>query len=141
MRARSLSGQKTDPVNEKPEGAELEAHGGENLSGGSLYQKTLRKYPRGSYFWVTLVKDFIPSGKYEGYPTVFIYMDGEEIGFLGARLMAKHWGQIPDGPVMALAHTSNCADETKPYKVRLELPQAHEPVDLSPYARRASNEA
>ncbi|WEV52390.1 3'-5' exonuclease [Bifidobacterium sp. ESL0704] len=140
MRARYLSGKSSEPVNEKPEGVQLEAHAGENLSGSALYQDVLRKYPRGSYFWVTLSRDFIQSGKYKDYPTVFVYLDGEGIGFLGARLMAKHWGQIPDGSVVALAHTSNCADETQPYKARVELPAAHEPVDLTAYMKVYSNE-
>lgn len=136
MRARSLQGRDMNPINEKPEGVELAARGGENLCNCLAYQDVLSRYPRGSYFWVTVENDYIDRGRYKGYPTIYTFLDGEEIGSLGEPVMAKHWGQIPDGPVIALAHTSVSTDETAPYKARIELPAAHEPVDLAPYKRQ-----
>ncbi|MDF7641507.1 3'-5' exonuclease [Bifidobacterium sp. ESL0784] len=135
LRAHYLEDRDTDPVNDRPEGMELEGQGGENLCDSSLHQEVLRKYPRGSYFWVSVEKDYIHRGKYKGYPTIYVFLDGEEIGFLGEPIMSKHWGQIPDGPVIARAHTSVSVDETSPYKARIELPKAHEPVNLEPYKR------
>ncbi|WEV42649.1 3'-5' exonuclease [Bifidobacterium sp. ESL0682] len=136
MRARYTNGNDTTPVNDKPEGEPLQAQGGgENLSECLKHQDVLSRYPRGSWFWVTTVKGRIRSGKYKGYPTVFVYLDGEEIGFLGEPLMAKHWGQIPDMPTIALAHTVNNADESKPFKARIELPKAHQPINLEQYKK------
>ncbi|WEV42706.1 3'-5' exonuclease [Bifidobacterium sp. ESL0682] len=123
----------TTPRNIKPAGFQLEAFGGEHVSGCYKHQQILNSYGRGAYFWVAVRKSKITTGKYTGYPTISINLDGEQIGFLSPQLMSRHYLHIPDGPVVALAHTVNASDITKKIEVRIELPEPHQPIDLAPY--------
>lgn len=134
MRATYLESVDTTPRNVKPVGFELEAFGGEHVSGCYNHQQILSNYGRGAYFWVSVRKGRIPKGKYAGYPTINIDLDGEQIGFLSPQLMSRHYLHIQDEPMVALAHTVNASDTTKKLEVRVELPEPHQPINLEPYA-------
>lgn len=126
----------TVPVNRRPMGTKIEDYGGENVSGCYRHQEILSRYGRGTYFWVTVRKGYITSGVNKGYPTIYIDLDGEQIGFLSPQLMSRHYLHIPDGPAVALAHTRDTSDTTQKLRVRIELPKPHNRIDLTPYVRK-----
>lgn len=124
----------TTPANRRPKGTKIEDYGGAHVSGCYRHQEILSRYGRGTYFWVKVRKGYIASGKYKGYPTIYIDLDGEQIGFLSPQIMSRHYLHIPDGPTVALAHTRDTSDTTKKLEVRVELPEPHQRIDLATYA-------
>lgn len=135
LRDNYMASHNTTPQNSKPQGyPELEAHGGVDMVGNASNQKILTHYGKGAYFWVILKKGYIKKGKYEGYPTVNVFLNDELIGYLSPTNMGKHFNQFREESYIALAHTRNSEKDTK-LKVRIELPKAHEPIDLEPYRK------
>lgn len=129
-----LQGTDTTPVNERPEGQILETIDcGVEISGDEHHQDILRGYGYDAWLWVYVVEDRIRKGMYIGYPTYWVYLDGEEIGHISKYQMERHCGQVPaDGAVM-LAHIPDRAKdiEVGRWQLRLQMPEGHEPVDIS----------
>lgn len=106
---------------------------GIEISGDEHHQDILRGYGYDAWLWVYVTEDRIRSGKYLGYPTYWVYLDGEEIGHISKYQMERHCGQVPaDGAVM-LAHIPNRAKDRdkNQCQLRLQMPDEHAPVDLS----------
>ncbi|WP_416174849.1 exonuclease domain-containing protein [Bifidobacterium crudilactis] len=106
---------------------------GVEVSGDENHQTILGGYGYDAWLWVFVIQDFIRTGKYAGYPTYWVYLDGEEIGYISEYQMERHCGQIPPEGAVLLSHIPNrVADINKgKWQLRLQLPFEHEPVDLS----------
>lgn len=129
-----LEGLSTTPINIRPKGRTIESMDcGVEISGDEHHQDILRGYGYGAWLWVYVTEDRIRSGKYLGYPTYWVFLDGEEIGHISKYQMERHCGQVPaDGAVM-LAHIPDRAKDRdkKQWQLRLQMPDEHAPVDLS----------
>ncbi|RSX54094.1 DNA polymerase III subunit epsilon [Bifidobacterium goeldii] len=129
-----LKGLSTTPINVQPKGHIIESMDcGVEISGDEHHQDILRSYGYDAWLWVYVTEDRIRSGKYLGYPTYWVYLDGEEIGHISKYQMERHCGQVPaDGAVM-LAHIPDRAKDRdqNQWQLRLQMPDEHAPVDLS----------
>lgn len=133
LRASYLANANTKPRNLKPSGQELNAVGSISVSGEKDHMPLLSKYGDGAWIWLTVRKGYIPKGKYKGYPTIYVSLDGEEIGYITAYQMSRHYLQIPNEQSVALAHIRTKNDTLE---LRLEMPLPHDPIDLTPYRRK-----
>lgn len=119
------------PRNTKPQYPQVNAEIGVDINGEEHHQPLLQKYGRNAWLWVSGRKGIIPKGKYEGYPTIFISLDGEEIGHITAYQMARHIQQIPGEQFTALAHI-RASQSARNLQLRVQLPNEHQPIDLTP---------
>ena len=129
-----LDGMDLEPVNERPCDVEVRTlDQGVEVSGDENHQDSLRPYGYDAWVWVYVVEGKIPKGKYEGYPTYWVYLDGEEIGYISKYQMERHCGQIPGDGASMIAHIPDRAKdrEVDRLQLRLQMPFEHEPVDLS----------
>ena len=118
------------PRNPQPNGPVLRSFDcGVDLSGDLDHQDLLSRYGYDAWLWVTIRRGTIRSGSHSGEPTCYVYLDGQEVGFLTARQMIRHSSQIPaDGTVM-LAHVPNSGEDRKRHRwqLRIQLPEGDEP--------------
>ena len=129
-----LDGMDLEPVNERPCDVEVRTlDQGVEVSGDENHQDSLRPYGYDAWVWVYVVEGKIPKGKYEGYPTYWVYLDGEEIGYISKYQMERHCGQVPGDGASMIAHIPDRAKdrEVDRLQLRLHMPFEHEPVDLS----------
>lgn len=134
MKSAYLAGRDITPINERPSGVSIETvECGVEISGDENHQKLLKRYGYDAWLWVYVAEDYIRKGKYRGYPTYWVYLDGEEIGFISKYQMERHCGQLPSGGAVMIAHIP---DRAKDYEIgrlqlRLQMHFEHDPVDLS----------
>lgn len=133
MKSAYLGGEMPSAVNAKPDGAVIETIAcGVEISGDENHQWILRKYGYDAWVWVYVVEDLIRKGKYAGYPTYWVFLDGEEIGHITEYQMERHCGQVPAEGAVMLAHVRNRkADrERHVWQLRLQMPEEHDPMEL-----------
>lgn len=121
------------PVNKKPSGKCVTIiETGITVVGAKDHQSALKAYDYDAWLWVYVMEGVIPSGKNAGYATYFVYLDGEEIGYITKYQMERHIGQVPESGAVMIAHIpSNEKDKKrKRYGLRLQMPAAHEPSPL-----------
>ena len=129
-----LDGMDLEPVNARPTDVEVRTlEQGVEISGDEDHQDNLRSYGYDAWVWVYVVEGRIPKGKYEGYPTYWVYLDGEEIGCISKYQMERHCGQVPGDGASMIAHIPDRAKDRDAdrLQLRLQMPFEHEPVDLS----------
>lgn len=133
MKSIYLGGQMPTAVNAQPKGTVIETiECGVEISGDENHQQILKKYGYDAWVWVYVVEDLIRKGKYAGYPTYWVFLDGEEIGHITEYQMERHYGQVPlEGAVM-LAHVPNRMKDKERHiwQLRLQMPEEHNPVEL-----------
>lgn len=133
MKSIYLDGQMPTAVNAQPKGTVIETvECGVEISGDENHQQILKRYGYDAWVWVYVVEDLIRKGKYAGYPTYWVFLDGEEIGHITEYQMERHYGQVPlEGAVM-LAHVRNrkADKERHVWQLRLQMPEEHDPVEL-----------
>jgi DNA polymerase III epsilon subunit-like protein len=132
FRSMWMEGHDMKPVNTKPSGPEISAEGGVDINGEENHQPLLEKYGKGTWLWVSARKGRIAKGKYDGYPTVYVSLDGHEIGHISKYQMERHFNHIPDKEFIAKAHIRDKVSNTK-LELRVEFPKEHLPIDLTPY--------
>ncbi len=133
MKSAYLGGEMPSAANAKPDGAVIETIAcGVEISGDENHQRILRKYGYDAWVWVHVVEDLIRKGKYAGYPTYWVFLDGEEIGHITEYQMERHCGQVPTEGAVMLAHVRNRkADrERHVWQLRLQMPEEHAPMKL-----------
>lgn len=121
-------------LNSQPAGKVLRTvECGVEISGEEHHQTLLSGYGYDAWLWVYVTEDLIRSGKYAGYPTYWVYLDGEEIGHISKFQMERHCGQIPSGGAVLLAHIPNRSKDINvgKWQLRLQMPCEHNPVVLS----------
>lgn len=121
------------PVNNKPSGESVTIiETGIAVVGAKDHQSALRAYDYDAWLWVYVTGGVIPSGKNAGYATYFVYLDGEEIGYISKYQMERHIGQVPESGVVMIAHIPSNEKDKKQnrYGLRLQMPAAHEPSPL-----------
>lgn len=121
------------PVNKKPSGESVTIiETGIAVVGAKDHQSALRAYDYDAWLWVYVTGGVIPSGKNAGYATYFVYLDGEEIGYITKYQMERHIGQVPESGAVMIAHIpSNEKDKKRNhYGLRLQMPAAHKPSPL-----------
>lgn len=124
----------TEPVNKRPSDVEVKTmECGVDVSGDENHQDILRAYGYGAWLWVYVDEGRIPKGKYKGYPTYWVYLDGEKIGYISKLQMERHCDQVPSGGASMIAHIPDQTNDRKigRFQLRLEMPFAHESKDLS----------
>lgn len=129
-----LDGMDLEPVNKRPSDVEVRTfEQGIEVSGDENHQDSLKPYGYDAWIWAYVVEGRIPKGKYEGYPTYWVYLDGEEIGYISKYQMERHCGQVPGDGASMIAHIPDRAKdrEVDRLQLRLHMPFEHEPVDLS----------
>lgn len=133
MKSVYLGGQMPTAVNARPEGTVIETiECGVEISGDEDHQQILKRYGYDAWVWVYVMEGLIPKGKYEGYPTYWVYLDGEEIGHITEYQMERHCGQVPPGGAAMLAHVPNRVKDKERHiwQLRLQMPEEHDPAGL-----------
>ncbi|KFI50056.1 PolC-type DNA polymerase III [Bifidobacterium biavatii] len=121
------------PVNEQPVGIVIKTFEcGVAVSGCRDHQDILRKYGYDAWLWVFVLEDLIRKGMYVGYPTYWVYLDGEEIGHITKKQMERHYGQVPAEGAVMIAHIPNQEKDKRAgmWRLRLQMPFDHDPADL-----------
>lgn len=133
MKSAYLGGEMPSAVNAKPDGAVIETIAcGVEISGDENHQWILRKYGYDAWVWVYVVEDLIRKGKYAGYPTYWVFLDGEEIGYISKYQMERHCGQVPPEGAVMLAHVPDRVKDKDRHiwQLRLQMPEEHDPMEL-----------
>lgn len=133
MKYSYLGGQMPTAVNAQPKGRVIETiECGVEISGDENHQRILKRYGYDAWVWVYVVEDLIRNGKYAGYPTYWVFLDGEEIGHITEYQMERHCGQVPPEGAVMLAHVRNrkADKERHVWQLRLQMPEEHDPVEL-----------
>lgn len=133
MKSAYLGGEMPSAVNAKPDGAVIETIVcGVEISGDENHQWILRKYGYDAWVWVYVVEDLIRKGKYAGYPTYWVFLDGEEIGYISKYQMERHCGQVPPEGAVMLAHVPDRVKDKDRHiwQLRLQMPEEHDPMEL-----------
>lgn len=134
MKSAYLGGEMPSAVNAKPDGAVIETIAcGVEISGDENHQWILRKYGYDAWVWVYVVEDLIRKGKYAGYPTYWVFLDGEEIGYISKYQMERHCGQVPPEGAVMLAHVPDRVKDKDRHiwQLRLQMPEEHDPMELT----------
>lgn len=134
MKSAYLGGEMPSAVNAKPDGAVIKTIAcGVEISGDENHQWILRKYGYDAWVWVYVVEDLIRKGKYAGYPTYWVFLDGEEIGHITEYQMERHCGQVPAEGAVMLAHVPDRAKDKDRHRwqLRLQMPEEHDPMELT----------
>lgn len=133
MKSAYLDGEMPSAVNAKPDGAVIETIAcGVEISGDENHQWILRKYGYDAWVWVYVVEDLIRKGKYAGYPTYWVFLDGEEIGYISKYQMERHCGQVPPEGAVMLAHVPDRVKDKDRHiwQLRLQMPEEHDPMEF-----------
>lgn len=131
-KAAYLNGRDCTPVNEQPEGTVIDHAEGVEILGDEDHQPILAKYGYDAWLWVQVHEGIIEKGSNYGYPTYWVTLDGERIGYLSKKSMQRYAGLVPPDGAVAQGHIKNCGtDRAKGvFNLRLQMPTAHEPVEL-----------
>lgn len=133
MKSIYLGGEMPSAVNAKPDGVVIETiECGVEISGDEDHQRILKRYGYDAWVWVYVVEDRIRKGKYAGYPTYWVFLDGEEIGYISKYQMERHCGQVPPEGAVMLAHVPDRVKDKDRHiwQLRLQMPEAHDPMGL-----------
>lgn len=133
MKSIYLGGEMPSTVNAKPDGVVIETiECGVEISGDEDHQRILKRYGYDAWVWVYVMEDRIRKGKYAGYPTYWVFLDGEEIGYISKYQMERHCGQVPPEGAVMLAHVPDRVKDKDRHiwQLRLQMPEAHDPMDL-----------
>lgn len=133
MKSIYLGDEMPTAVNARPDGRVVETiECGVEISGDENHQRILKRYGYDAWVWVYVVEDRIRKGKYAGHPTYWVFLDGEEIGYISKYQMERHCGQVPPEGAVMLAHVRNRkADrERHVWQLRLQMPEEHDPMEL-----------
>ena len=133
MKSIYLGGEMPSAVNAKPDGVVIETiECGVEISGDEDHQRILKRYGYDAWVWVYVMEDRIRKGKYAGYPTYWVFLDGEEIGYISKYQMERHCGQVPPEGAVMLAHVPDRVKDKDRHiwQLRLQMPEAHDPMDL-----------
>lgn len=133
MKSAYLGGEMPSAVNAKPDGVMIETiECGVEISGDEDHQRILKRYGYDAWVWVYVMEDRIRKGKYAGYPTYWVFLDGEEIGYISKYQMERHCGQVPPEGAVMLAHVPDRAKDKDRHRwqLRLQMPEEHDPMEL-----------
>ena len=133
MKSIYLGDEMPTAVNARPDGRVVETiECGVEISGDEDHQRILKRYGYDAWVWVYVVEDRIRKGKYTGYPTYWVFLDGEEIGYISKYQMERHCGQVPPEGAVMLAHVPDRMKDKDRHiwQLRLQMPEAHDPLGL-----------
>ena len=133
MKSIYLGDEMPTAVNARPDGRVVETiECGVEISGDEDHQRILKRYGYDAWVWVYVVEDRIRKGKYTGYPTYWVFLDGEEIGYISKYQMERHCGQVPPEGAVMLAHVPDRMKDKDRHiwQLRLQMPEAHDPMGL-----------
>lgn len=134
MKSAYLGGEMPSAVNAKPDGVTIETiECGVEISGDEDHQRILKRYGYDAWVWVYVMEDRIRKGKYAGYPTYWVFLDGEEIGYISKYQMERHCGQVPPEGAVMLAHVPDRVKDKDRHiwQLRLQMPEEHDPMELT----------
>lgn len=134
MKSAYLGGEMPSAVNAKPDGVVIETiECGVEISGDEDHQRILKRYGYDAWVWVYVMEDRIRKGKYAGYPTYWVFLDGEEIGYISKYQMERHCGQVPPEGAVMLAHVPDRVKDKDRHiwQLRLQMPEEHDPMELT----------
>ncbi|RGL09033.1 3'-5' exonuclease [Bifidobacterium pseudocatenulatum] len=134
MKSAYLGGEMPSAVNAKPDGVMIETiECGVEISGDEDHQRILKRYGYDAWIWVYVMEDRIRKGKYAGYPTYWVFLDGEEIGYISKYQMERHCGQVPPEGAVMLAHVPDRVKDKDRHiwQLRLQMPGEHDPMELT----------
>lgn len=110
------------PRNDKPTGLpEMKMGSKVAVTGEEMAQELLRQYDDNALVWATLRHGTIPKGKSKDKPTLWVSVNGIDVGWLTELQGEKHCTQIPDKGAVCLARIKA---GTKKMEVIVNLPRA-----------------
>lgn len=133
MKSIYLGDEMPTAVNARPDGRVVETiECGVEISGDEDHQRILKRYGYDAWVWVYVMEGRIRKGKYAGYPTYWVFLDGEEIGYISKYQMERHCGQVPPEGAVMLAHVPDRVKDKDRHiwQLRLQMPKAHDPMGL-----------
>ena len=133
MKSIYLGDEMPTAVNARPDGRVVETiECGVEISGDEDHQRILKRYGYDAWVWVYVMEDRIRKGKYAGYPTYWVFLDGEEIGYISKYQMERHCGQVPPEGAVMLAHVPDRVKDKDRHiwQLRLQMPEEHDPMEL-----------
>lgn len=110
--------------NDKPYGDVLPSKGGVEIVGEEEHQDKLAEYGPGAWFWVELRRGVNPKGVHAGEPTILVFLDGEPVGWMTPLNTSRHYHQVPEQGIVALAHTKAGKTTKVKLDIRVEMPEA-----------------
>lgn len=125
------------PCNVRPEGnliARIEECEGVDVSRRGDHQELFASFGQGAWMWVVVTRSYVDKGKYVGCPTIEVWLDGESAGYLTPLQASRHYLHVPEKGVVTQAHIRQDRVSGR-YWMRVELPPAHQQIDLHPYLR------
>ncbi|RBQ00034.1 hypothetical protein [Bifidobacterium xylocopae] len=127
-----------EPCNMRPAGdliADIEECAGVDVAKRGKHQEQFARYGKGAWMWVIVTREHIRKGRYEGWPTIEVWLDGESAGYLTPLQTSRHYFQVPEGGGVTQAHIQQ-DNKTGVYHMRVELPPKHDEIFLEPFIER-----
>ncbi|WP_033504777.1 hypothetical protein [Bifidobacterium actinocoloniiforme] len=127
-----------EPCNARPDGcliADVEECAGVDVAKRGEHQGQFARYGKGAWMWVLVTREHIRDGRYEGWPTIEVWLDGESAGYLTPLQTSRHYFQVPEEGGVTQAHIRQ-DNNTGVYHMRVELPPKHDEIFLEPFIER-----
>ncbi|KFF31684.1 PolC-type DNA polymerase III [Bifidobacterium bombi] len=99
------------------------------------HQNLFTRFLPNDEIWVSLTHGRIQTGKYKGYPTIDVWIDGEFAGSLTANETAKHYDHVPDEGGISYAHF-RIDKKSGNYQLRVSFPYSDHKTDLTKLLER-----
>lgn len=86
-----------------------------------------------------LLHGFIETGKYKGWPTIQVWLDGEYAGYLTVLQTSRHYRQVTAEGGVSYAHFG-ARTKRGTCQLRVSFPYAHAEMELSKFVQTAPRE-
>ncbi|WP_445341656.1 3'-5' exonuclease [Bifidobacterium sp. ESL0827] len=129
------------PCNQRPDGQciveGIDKWQTVGVSGAAKHQDLFNRFSTSDEVWVRLLHGFIETGKYKGWPTIQVWLDGEYAGCLTVLQTSRHYRQVPPEGGVSYAHFG-VRTKRGTCQLRVSFPYAHAEMELSQFAQTAS---
>ncbi|WP_259465294.1 PolC-type DNA polymerase III [Bifidobacterium sp. wkB344] len=129
------------PCNQRPDGQciveGIDKWQTVGVSGAAKHQDLFNRFSTSDEVWVRLLHGFIKTGKYKGWPTIQVWLDGEYAGCLTVLQTSRHYRQVPPEGGVSYAHFG-ARTKRGTCQLRVSFPYAHAEMELSQFAQTAS---
>lgn len=131
------------PCNQRPDGQciveGIDKWQTVGVSGAAKHQDLFNRFSSSDEVWVRLLHGFIKTGKYKGWPTIQVWLDGEYAGCLTVLQTSRHYCQVPPKGGVSYAHFG-ARTKRGTCQLRVSFPYAHAEIELSQIKQVAHEE-